>query len=369
MRAEGWPSTTSACRTPAAVRPSRALKARWSTTTSSGRTRSTTRCTSRATPRGFQSRSSRRARAWYSRVSTAPWRVASKNPRRASSSPRGWSSARITPGLEPRPSWRSRALEPEAAHDAVGGRAGGHHHALARVTPRRRQGGQRVQVRGVVGADHQQRHEATSWCSRSKTWLATRRLPPGRRDPAVDAVERRGHRVDPEPVAQQRPGLVGPLGAPRVVGERQRARDGIRERVGRGRVDEHPGQVLLHVGRRSAAGGCHDDQARRHRLDDRDAELLLEAGRDVDPVRGGEAGSAEPRRGHPHRDDRVGAVTGQQQAPAPRPPTAAPLRGCGRAREPRRRWASRGHRRRRAGCSARRARGGRPTSRPGSPSP
>ena len=97
---------------PALVSASRALKARWSTSTWSGRTRSTTAATSLATRSGSHRRSSPRAAAWKARVSTAPTRVAAKNPRRESSSPRGWSSARMTPGFDPRPSWRCSRSKP-----------------------------------------------------------------------------------------------------------------------------------------------------------------------------------------------------------------------------------------------------------------
>ena len=50
------------------------------------------------------------------------------------------------------------AVEAELGDDAGGRRAAGHHHPLAGVPPGGGQGGQRQQVRGVVRADHQQRH-------------------------------------------------------------------------------------------------------------------------------------------------------------------------------------------------------------------
>ncbi|OUD88392.1 hypothetical protein BC477_10365 [Clavibacter michiganensis subsp. michiganensis] len=93
----------------------RALKARWSTITWSGRTSSRIRCTARAVSTGSHSRSSLRASAWKRRVSTMPRRVAAKKPRSASSSPVGWSSALMVPGLDPRPRRRSTRSKPEAS--------------------------------------------------------------------------------------------------------------------------------------------------------------------------------------------------------------------------------------------------------------
>lgn len=107
---------------PPLTRAIRALNARWSTITWSGRTLSTIRSTSRAISTGFQRRSLLRASAWKVSVSTMPRRVASKNPRSASSSPLGCSSARITPRLEPRPSCRLTRSKPnDSTMPAVAG--------------------------------------------------------------------------------------------------------------------------------------------------------------------------------------------------------------------------------------------------------
>ncbi len=98
------------------------------------------------------------------------------SPRRSPAAPRprpsGWSSARITPGFDPRPSCsgsrsnpKPRTISSVAAPVATTTRS-------PACLPGGRQGGQRVEVRGVVRADHQQRHASTS---------------------VVDRRERRGH--------------------------------------------------------------------------------------------------------------------------------------------------------------------------------
>ena len=120
------------------TRPSRAPNARWSTMTSSGATASTTRCTSRATPTGSQSRSERRARAWKVSVSTAPARVASKKPRRASSSPRRLVLGADHPGVRAATELEVGPLVPEAPHDAVGRRPGRDDDPLPGIPPGRR---------------------------------------------------------------------------------------------------------------------------------------------------------------------------------------------------------------------------------------
>ncbi len=54
------------------------------------------------------------------------------------------------------------ALEAELLDDAGGRRPGRDDHALAAVPPRGGDRGEREQVRGVVGADDEQGHRATS---------------------------------------------------------------------------------------------------------------------------------------------------------------------------------------------------------------
>ena len=71
----------------------------------------------------------------------------------------GPDDARVGPAAE----LQVLPLEAEPAHDLVGGGAGGHDDALAGLLPGGGQGGERVEVRGVVRADDQQRHGATSW--------------------------------------------------------------------------------------------------------------------------------------------------------------------------------------------------------------
>ena len=111
----------------------------------SGRTEATTASTSRATRTGSHIRSLSRASAWKASVAIMPCRVASKNPRRASSSPRGWSSARMTPGFDPLPSCRfTRSKPKDSTIDAVAGpvatttRSPASRHAVPRVAKGRR---------------------------------------------------------------------------------------------------------------------------------------------------------------------------------------------------------------------------------------
>ena len=179
------------------------LKARWSTSTWSGRTSATARCVARADSTGCHIRSVRRSAAWYRSVATAPSRVARKNPR--SESPvRGWSSAAITPGFDPRPRRRSCRSNREVLDD---GRA-----ALATTTrsPRsrhagRQRGERQAEVRGVVRADDEQRHRR-----RPRARAARPRCARPRGRPA----EGRRHPLDGEVVPHHRPRALGarPIG-------------------------------------------------------------------------------------------------------------------------------------------------------------
>ncbi len=119
---------------------------------------------------------------------------------------------------------------------------------------------------------------------------------------------------DAEPVPDQLLRHRGPLARRRVRhGEVEGGDDGAGERGRHAGVDEDAGDTVLDVGRRAALPRGDDDQAGGHGLEDRDAELLLETCRHVDPAGGAADGLARPGGGQPDGHRRVGSVSGQEQ--------------------------------------------------------
>ena len=114
-------------------------------------------------------------------------------------------------------------------------------------------------------------------------------------------------------------------------GQVERGDDGGREGCRRAGVGEDARDTVLDVGGRAALPGRHHDQPGRHRLEDRDAELLLEARRDVHaartaPIRAGRSGRLRARwRRWRWGDDRPAAVRREARRPEP------PRRRCGTA--------------------------------------
>ena len=90
--------------------------------------------------------------------------------------------------------------------------------------------------------------------------------------------------------------LTRPLGAaarrlaPGAAARSNARGDGGGEGCRRAGVGENARDAVLDVGRRPTLPGRHDDQSGRHRLEDRDAELLLEARGDVDAARAHRSG-------------------------------------------------------------------------------
>ena len=221
----------------------------------------------------------------------------------------------MTPGFEPRPSWRCSRSKPNARDDRVGRRAGGDDDALARVAPGRGQGGERVEVRGVVGADDQQRHEAAH----------DRRAPRPRR-----VRHRRRSRQDAAIVSmlnRSRTRPLGPLGPGGRLRARRRGRArrayGAREAVGRRVSARTPGDTVARrrwPGRRLRAPRRRARTAIASRIAMPNSSLRLAAHVDAARRAPGPAARSAPR--EPARRHGVRAVTRRAADPRRRPSAA-----------------------------------------------